>query len=250
MGFTGIDLAQHKEYLAKWLEAGYHGDMDWMASHGSKRTHPEDLVPGTSTVITARMDYLPAGEDPEAILASSEKAYISRYALGRDYHKLMRGRLAKLAKRIEVELGGGQYRAFVDNAPVLERALAENAGLGWIGKNTMLINDKAGSWFFSARSTRTYLTRRPTATDRALWELPGLYRYLSNECFHRPLGAGCQKVHLLPHHRIRWCDPRVTSPCDGKPIYGCDDCQLVAPGTNLRKPPASPTLHRATISMP
>ena len=122
--------------------------MDWMASHGSKRTHPEDLVPGTSTVITARMDYLPAGEDPEAILASSEKAYISRYALGRDYHKLMRGRLAKLAKRIEVELGGGQYRAFVDSAPVLERALAENAGLGWIGKNTMLINDKAGSWFF------------------------------------------------------------------------------------------------------
>ena len=134
LGFTGIDLAQHKAYLAKWIEAGYHGDMDWMASHGSKRTHPEDLVPGTSTVITARMDYLPAGEDPEAILASSEKAYISRYALGRDYHKLMRGRLAKLAKRIEVELGDGQYRAFVDSAPVLERALAENAGLGWIGK--------------------------------------------------------------------------------------------------------------------
>ena len=163
LGFTGIDLAQHRDYLAKWLEAGYHGEMEWMASHGQKRTHPDALVPGTCTVITARMDYLPAGEDPEAVLASSEKAYISRYALGRDYHKLVRGRLAKLAKRIEAQLGGGQYRAFVDSAPVLERALAENAGLGWIGKNTMLLNDKAGSWFFLGESipiSRCPRTRR------------------------------------------------------------------------------------------
>ena len=148
LGFTGIDLNQHREYLNKWLTAGYHGEMSWMASHGEKRSHPESLVPGTCTVITARMDYLPNGADPEAVLADGSKAYISRYALGRDYHKVMRGRLAKLAKRIEAELGTGHYRAFVDSAPVLERALAENAGLGWIGKNTMLINEKAGSWFF------------------------------------------------------------------------------------------------------
>ena len=120
-----------------------------MASHGSKRSHPEDLVPGTSTVITARMDYLPAGEDPEAILASSDKAYISRYALGRDYHKLMRGRLAKLAKRIEAELGRRSVpRLRRQRSPCWNARWPKTQGLGWIGKNTMLINDKAGSWFF------------------------------------------------------------------------------------------------------
>ena len=112
LGFTGIDLADHEDYLSKWLDAGYHGDMEWMARHGSKRSQPNALVPGTCTVITVRMDYLPVGEPPEAILADSQKAYVSRYALGRDYHKLMRGRLAKLAKKIESELGRGQYRAF------------------------------------------------------------------------------------------------------------------------------------------
>ena len=152
LGFTGIELAEHRDYLDKWLAAGYHGEMGWMSSHGEQRSHPESLVPGTCTVITARMDYLPEGADPQSVLADGAQAYVSRYALGRDYHKLMRGRLAKLAKRIEAELGKGHYRAFVDSAPVLERALAENAGLGWIGKNTMLINEKAGSWFFWARS--------------------------------------------------------------------------------------------------
>ena len=171
LGFTGIDLAQHRDYLDKWLKAGYHGEMEWMASHGQKRSHPDALVPGTCTVITARMDYLPPGEDPEAVLASSDKAYISRYALGRDYHKLVRGRLAKLAKRIEAQLGGGQYRAFVDSAPVLERALAENAGLGWIGKNTMLLNDKAGSGSSSAKSiliSRCPRTRHRTPSIAAV----------------------------------------------------------------------------------
>ena len=101
LGFTGVDLGQHRDHLAKWLNAGYHGEMTWMAGHGDKRSRPESLVPGTCTVISARMDYLPSGEAPEAVLADAEKAYVSRYALGRDYHKVMRGRLAKLAKRIE-----------------------------------------------------------------------------------------------------------------------------------------------------
>lgn len=151
LGFTGVDLQQHEEYLQKWLAKGYHGEMEWMARHGSKRSQPNALVPGTCTVITARMDYLPEGADAEQVLSQSELAYISRYALGRDYHKLMRARLAKLARQIETQLGTGRYRAFVDSAPVLERALAENAGLGWIGKNTMLLNDKAGVMVFSGR---------------------------------------------------------------------------------------------------
>lgn len=124
LGFTGIDLQQHEDYLQKWLSAGYHGDMEWMARHGDKRSRPDKLIPGTCTVITARMDYLPEGADPEQVLSQSELAYVSRYAVGRDYHKLMRNRLAKLASQIEAQLGGGQYRAFVDSAPVLERALA------------------------------------------------------------------------------------------------------------------------------
>ena len=119
LGFTGIDLNQHSDYLDKWIQAGYHGEMAWMARHGDKRSRPEVLMPGTCTVITARMDYLPEGADPSAILSQSDKAYISRYALGRDYHKLIRSRLAKLAKKIETHLGGGHYRAFVDSAPVL-----------------------------------------------------------------------------------------------------------------------------------
>ena len=107
LGFTGVDLGQHRDHLAKWLNAGYHGEMTWMAGHGDKRSRPESLVPGTCTVISARMDYLPSGEAPEAVLADAEKAYVSRYALGRDYHKVMRGRLAKLARRINNELAKG-----------------------------------------------------------------------------------------------------------------------------------------------
>ena len=218
VGFTGIELSQHQDYLAKWLAAGYHGQMDWMARHGDKRSRPEALVPGTCTVITARMDYLPEGEDPETVLASADKAYISRYALGRDYHKLMRARLAKLAKHIETQLGRGQYRAFVDSAPVLERALAENAGLGWIGKNTMLLNDKAGSWFFLGEIyTDIPLPADSAARDRALRKLPRLPRYLPDRCLYRALGARRSQVHFLPDDRARRRDSRSAAARNGQP---------------------------------
>ena len=148
VGITGVDLGEHEAHLERWLAAGYHGEMDYMAAHGSKRSHPEQLVPGTLRVVSLRMDYLPGDTRMAEQLAHPEKAYVSRYALGRDYHKLIRKRLQQLAERIQQVIGPFGFRAFVDSAPVLEKAVAQQAGLGWIGKNTLVLNRKAGSWFF------------------------------------------------------------------------------------------------------
>jgi epoxyqueuosine reductase len=147
-GISDIDLSRHQQHLEQWLSKHYHGEMQFMEKHGSKRSHPEQLLPGTLRAITVRMDYLPTESELQNTLNDGNKAYISRYALGRDYHKLMRKRLAKLAEKISTVAGPHNHRAFVDSAPVLERGLAEKSGLGWIGKNTMLINSEAGSWFF------------------------------------------------------------------------------------------------------
>jgi epoxyqueuosine reductase len=148
VGIAGLDLAEHEAHLQRWLAAGYQGEMDYMAAHGSKRSHPEQLVPGTLRVVSLRMDYLPGDTHMAQRLSEPETAYVSRYALGRDYHKLIRKRLQQLAERIQQHIGPFGYRAFVDSAPVLEKAIAEQAGLGWIGKNTLVLNRKAGSYFF------------------------------------------------------------------------------------------------------
>lgn len=148
VGISDVELGEHEAHLQRWLEAGYHGEMDYMAAHGSKRSRPAELVPGTRRVISLRMDYLPGDTRMAQVLATPEKAYVSRYALGRDYHKLIRKRLQQLAERIQAEVGPFGFRAFVDSAPVLEKAIAEQAGLGWIGKNTLVLNRKAGSYFF------------------------------------------------------------------------------------------------------
>ena len=148
VAITGLDLGEHEHHLQRWLDAGYHGDMDYMAAHGSKRSHPDELVPGTLRVVSLRMDYLPGDTHMAQLLAQPEKAYVSRYALGRDYHKLIRKRVQQLADRIQADIGPFGFRAFVDSAPVLEKAIAQKAGLGWIGKNTLVLNRKAGSYFF------------------------------------------------------------------------------------------------------
>ncbi|MCB1844544.1 MAG: tRNA epoxyqueuosine(34) reductase QueG, partial [Halioglobus sp.] len=149
LGISNIELGNAEARLLAWLAKQFHGGMTYMERHGSKRSRPDELVPGTLRVISVRMDYL--AEDQRRateLLDHPRKAYISRYALGRDYHKLMRRRLQKLAQLIEDEVGDFGYRAFVDSAPVLEKPLAEKSGLGWIGKHTNLINRNAGSWFF------------------------------------------------------------------------------------------------------
>ncbi|HEY3643944.1 MAG TPA: tRNA epoxyqueuosine(34) reductase QueG, partial [Gammaproteobacteria bacterium] len=149
LGISGVELPEDERRLLDWLEAGRHGHMEYMQQHGTRRSRPSELVPGTLRVISARMDYWPAdARDAEALLQEPERGYVARYALGRDYHKVLRARLQKLADRIQEQIGGFGYRAFTDSAPVLEKALARGAGLGWIGKHTNLINKQAGSWFF------------------------------------------------------------------------------------------------------
>jgi len=241
LGFTGIDLQTHEDYLQKWLAAGYHGDMAWMAHHGDKRGQPDALIPGTCTVITARMDYLPEGADPEQVLSQSEMAYVSRYALGRDYHKLMRSRLAKLARQIESELGGGQYRAFVDSAPVLERALAENAGLGWIGKNTMLLNDKAGSWFFLGEIyTDIPLPADPPQATQHCGTCQACLDVCPTQAFVAPWVLDARKCISYLTIEFEGIIPDALRPAMGNRIYGCDDCQLVCPWNKFAAQTAEP----------
>ena len=149
VGITGTDLGPAEARLLAWLNAGQHGDMHWMTRHGTLRSRPAELVPGTITVISARLDYLPpTGASPAAVLGDPTLGYIARYALGRDYHKVLRRRLQQLAGRIAGEVGPFGYRVFVDSAPVLEKPLAERAGLGWVGKHTNLVSPRCGSWFF------------------------------------------------------------------------------------------------------
>lgn len=149
LGVTDIDLSDAERRLDAWLSSGHHGAMQYMQRHGTKRSRPDELIPGTLRVISVRMDYLPEPEDAARKLLDHEsRAYVSRYALGRDYHKVLRNRLQKLARHVEDRIGDFGYRAFVDSAPVLEKPLAEKAGLGWIGKHTNVINRNDGSWFF------------------------------------------------------------------------------------------------------
>jgi epoxyqueuosine reductase len=230
IAFTDTDLEQHATHLQNWLVNEYHGEMAYMAEHGALRWTPADLLPGTCRVISVRMDYLPPHDEPEKILADGNKAYISRYALGRDYHKLMRKRLAKLAQRINDEITPHNFRALVDSAPVLERGLAQKAGLGWIGKNSMLINSKAGSWFFLGE----IYTDLPLPIDQPqLTEHCGSCRACIDIC---PTGAIVAPNQVDARRCISYLTIELSGSIPeqfraqiGNRIYGCDDCQLVCP---------------------
>lgn len=229
-GIADINLSKHEAYLQKWLAAGYHGEMGYMQKHGTARSRPTELIPQTIRVISLRMDYLPDGTPGGDILRDKNKGYISRYTLGRDYHKLIRKRLAKLAKKIEEYCQGGQYRAFVDSAPVLERALAENAGLGWIAKNTMLINKKSGSWFFLGE----IYTDIPLPTDKVHSEkhcgtCTACLDICPTNAFVGPYtldARKCISYLTIEHHGSI---PEALRPLMGNRIFGCDDCQLICP---------------------
>jgi epoxyqueuosine reductase len=230
VGVADIDLGEHENYLQKWLAAGYHGSMHYMARHGLKRARPADLVPGTCRVLTLRMDYLPADTRPDDVLNSPDSAYIARYTLGRDYHKLIRKRLALLATRIENRAGGGQFRAFVDSAPVLERAIAERAGMGWIAKNTMLINERAGSWFFLGEIyTDLPLPPDPPQQGKHCGSCTACLDVCPTQAFTGPYqldARRCISYLTIEHHGS--IDPALR-PLIGNRIFGCDDCQLVCP---------------------
>lgn len=230
VGITGTDLEEDGRRLKDWLDQERHGEMSYMAAHGDKRYRPQRLVPGTRRIISLRMDYRWEQDEPRAALSSPETAYISRYALGRDYHKLMRKRLADLARRIDEVLAGHNFRAFVDSAPVLERAVARNAGLGWIGKNTMLLNRRAGSFFFLGE----IFTDAPLPLSEPYGrEHCGRCRACLDVCptnaFTGPYELDARRCISYLTIELKGTIPEALRPLIGNRVFGCDDCQLICP---------------------
>jgi epoxyqueuosine reductase len=230
VGVSDTMLDEHEAHLLNWLGQGRHGEMDYMHRHGTRRSRPADLLPGTRRVITVRMDYWPGeAAAAHAVIADPLLAYVSRYALGRDYHKVLRRRLEKLARRIGDVAGPFGSRAFCDSAPVLEKALAEKSGLGWIGKHTNLINATAGSWFFLGE----IYTSLPLPSDAPARNHCGSCQACLQSC---PTGAIVAPYQLDARLcisyltiELRGAIPEHLRPLIGNRIYGCDDCQLVCP---------------------
>jgi epoxyqueuosine reductase len=240
VGIAAIELAGDEQRMLDWLAGGRHGEMAYMQRHGVKRARPAELVPGTVRVISARMDYWPRGADPDAVLADPTLGYVSRYALGRDYHKVMRHRLAQLAGRVAAAAGTAGYRAFTDSAPVLEKALARDAGLGWIGKHTNLLDRHDGSWFFLGE----IFTDLPLPVDAPVTAHCGSCTACIDACPTRAIVAPYQ---LDARRCISYLTIELDGPIPeeyraaiGNRIYGCDDCQLVCPWNRYAKLTAEP----------
>jgi len=236
-GITSTDLSADEVHLLNWLDRGMHGQMDYMQRHGTRRSRPVDLVPGTVRIISLRMDYLPAdASHPANVLGKPALAYVSRYATGRDYHKLIRGRLQSLADRIEQSVGQFGYRAFTDSAPVLEKALARNAGLGWIGKHSNLINPKAGSWFFLGELyTDLPLPIDPPFTEQHCGTCSACIDICPTGAIIGPYQVDARKCISYLTIELRESIPEQLRPLIGNRIYGCDDCQLVCPWNRFAK---------------
>ncbi len=234
-------LPEDEANLERWIAERRHGEMDYMERHGRKRSRPDELVPGTLRVISVRMAAnAPDASLAAAVLADGRKGFIARYALGRDYHKVLRSRLAGLAARLEAEIGPFGYRAFVDSAPVMEKPLARNAGLGWIGKHTNLINERAGSLFMLGE----LLTDLPLPVDARAPDRCGTCSACLPAC---PTGAitapyqldarRCISYLTIEHHGAI---PEALRSAIGNRIFGCDDCQLVCPWNKFARVAAEP----------
>jgi epoxyqueuosine reductase len=241
LGVASIDIPEDEQHLLRWLDEGFHGEMEYMRRHGTLRSRPADLVPGTVRVVSVRMDYWPSGaRDADEVLGDPALGYVSRYALGRDYHKIMRRALAHLAEGLAGQIGPFGYRVCVDSAPVLEKALARNAGLGWIGKHTNLLARDAGSWFFLGE----ILTDLPLPLDTAASAHCGSCHACIPAC---PTGAivapyrldarRCISYLTIEHHSAI---PVELRPALGNRIYGCDDCQLVCPWNKFARAATHP----------
>jgi epoxyqueuosine reductase len=237
LGVARIELARDEAHFLDWLQSGFNGEMQYMSRHGVKRSRPAELLPGTVSCISVRMDYWPKeAADADATLADPSVAYVSRYALGRDYHKLMRGRLQKLCDRIQTAVGPFGHRVFTDSAPVLEKALARNAGLGWIGKHTNLIDRDAGSYFFLGE---IYLDLA-LPSDESSTAHCGSCTACMPAC---PTGAIVAPYRLDARRCISYLTIELAGsiPLEfrraiGNRIYGCDDCQLACPWNKFARP--------------
>lgn len=237
MGITNTDLSDHIDVYQDWLNNNYHADLDYMEKHGHKRWTAEELIPGTLRVLSLRMDYMSDPSSPMDLLHDSHKAYISRYSLGRDYHKLIRSRLKKLIQYIKDSASDYQFRAFVDSAPVLERAFAQKSGLGWFGKNTMIINKKAGSWFFLGEIFTDLPLPLSQAHDKE-------HCGSCNACLTICPTQAFIGPHILDSRRcisyltieLKGSIPEELRSKMGNRIFGCDDCQLICPWNKFSKP--------------
>jgi epoxyqueuosine reductase len=240
-GIADTDLAAEEAQLLGWLDRGWHGEMDYMARHGAGRARPAQLVPGTVRIVSVRLDYRPAGaRDSWEVLGDPESAFVSRYALGRDYHKVLRAKLQALADRITAEVGEFRYRAFTDSAPVMEVALARKAGLGWRGKHTLLLTRDAGSYFFLGE----LFTDLPLPVDAPVSEHCGTCAKCLDICPTQAIVAPyqldarrCISYLTIEHHGA--IPEELRAPM-GNRIYGCDDCQLVCPWNKFAHDAADP----------
>jgi epoxyqueuosine reductase len=240
-GITGTGLGDDETHLLRWLDDGHHGEMDYMARHGTRRSRPEELEPGTRRVISVRMDYVPPGtRNAWPVIENGELGYVARYALGRDYHKLMRNKLQKLAGRIGEQVGDFGYRAYVDSAPVLEKALARNAGIGWIGKHTVLINRRAGSYFFLGE----LYTDLPLPIDEPASAHCGSCRKCIDICPTQaivgPYRLDARRCISYLTIELRGSIPLELREPIGNRIFGCDDCQLICPWNKFAQDATEP----------
>ena len=244
VGISDIDLSHAEPRLSEWLRAGFHGEMDYMAKHGVKRARPAELVPGTLRVIAARIDYSPPrAADSWQVINDAGKAFVSRYALGRDYHKVLRRRLQRLAERIQAAVGAFSYRVFTDSAPVMEVELAGKAGLGWRGKHTLLLTREAGSYFFLGE----IYTDLPLPVDAAVPNHCGTCEKCIDICPTRAIVAPyrldarrCISYLTIEH---KGAIPEALRPLIGNRVYGCDDCQTVCPWNRFARPTSEPDFH-------
>lgn len=235
LAITDIDLSEHGPHVRRWLDKGFAGEMGYLHRNLEKRLNPDQLEPGTYRVITARMNYLPADTQPIEILENPNKGYISRYALGRDYHKVLRRRLATLAGEINALLvqeqpANYQFRAFTDSAPVLEKALAEKGGLGWMGKHTLILDKEAGSWFFLGEIyTNAPLTVDSVIVADACGKCSACMTVCPTQAIisAKKLDATRCISYLTIEHKESIDE--TLRPLMGNRIYGCDDCQLFCP---------------------
>lgn len=250
IGISDIDLSAEKDRFHAWLAKNYHGDMQWLGENTGKRLQPNKLHPETCRIISARMDYLPPETRQVKILKSTEKAYISRYALGRDYHKLIRKRLAELGRKIETWVQENNYgvtpsqRAFVDSAPVMERPIAQKAGLGWTGKHTLILDAEAGSWFFLGE----LFTNIPLPMDNDLQEnrcgtCEACLKVCPTDAFPKPYELDARRCISYLTIENKGPIPEEFREVMGNRVFGCDDCQLICPWNKYAKPTCETDFH-------
>ncbi|OAM53373.1 tRNA epoxyqueuosine(34) reductase QueG [Methylovorus sp. MM2] len=230
LGITDTNLSAAEPEYKEWLVKGFHGAMDYMAKHGDKRTRPAELVPGTVRVISVRMDYRPPNaRNSDEVMLNGTQAFISRYALGRDYHKVMRNRLQKLCERISQEIGPFGFRVFTDSAPVMEVALAERSGLGWRGKHTLLLSRDAGSWFFLGEVYIDIPLPIDAPTSKHCGTCTACIDVCPTQAIVAPYEVDARRCISYLTIELKESIPEPLRPLIGNRVYGCDDCQLTCP---------------------